>query len=237
MLFAKVDGVKVTASPKLVGQCYYCQSRMTPKCGKIKKWHWSHSRIDVCDTWTQPETEWHRNWKSIFGKDNSEIIIIKNGIKHISDVKTDNGTIIEFQNSKISLDTIQIREEFYGENMMWIINAINYKKNFSTKDSELIAYDNYTPEFDNYAKLHGFSTKYKPDVNIEDDLRFYWKNPPTSWTTSKRKVYLDFGTEKLFCITSGLGNPKGRGYELSKIDFIKDHHGNEVLAREIFQII
>lgn len=236
MLYAKVDGVKATASPKLVGHCFYCESKMIPKCGKIKQWHWSHSRIAICDTWTQPETEWHRNWKSIFGKDNSEIIIIQNGKKHIADVKTKNGTVIEFQNSKISYDTVVTREQFYGENMIWIINAINYKTNFTVKDNDFEVFDTYTPEFEKYAKINGFSTKYKPDSDIDSYLRFSWKKPPESWTASKRKVYLDFGTENLFCVASGMGKVQGIGYEMSKIDFIKSYDGNEALALEIFNL-
>lgn len=51
------------------------------------------------------------------------------GERHAADVKTDQGLVIEFQNSSISPSTIRIREEYYG-NMIWVINAESFKDNF-----------------------------------------------------------------------------------------------------------
>lgn len=54
----------------------------------------------------------------------------KNEEKHIADIRTDSGLIVEFQNSSISSTTIQVRETFY-ENMIWLINSEIFKDNFS----------------------------------------------------------------------------------------------------------
>ena len=53
----------------------------------------------------------------------------EDGEKHLADIKTQDDLVIEFQNSSISTTTIEIREEFYGD-MIWVINAQEFKDNF-----------------------------------------------------------------------------------------------------------
>jgi competence CoiA-like predicted nuclease len=50
-----------------------------------------------------------------FGKENSEIVIKQDGIKHIADILTSNKVVIELQNSPIRKPDIRKRELFYGE--------------------------------------------------------------------------------------------------------------------------
>lgn len=165
----------------------------------------------------------------IFGKENSEIIICKEGKKHIADIKTKKGIIIELQNSKISYDTIKVREEFYGVEMLWIVNARKFEKNFIRTEFENQIYDTYSKEFEYYAKINGFTPKYKPSIGTKKELRFKWQRPHESWTSSQRNVYFDLGDDILFCITEGIGEGKGKGYEISKLEFIRKHEGDESL--------
>jgi len=100
-------------------------------CGEVYDDYWRHKNKSECDSWYEPETEWHRNWKNHFPKDFREIIIIDEVTKekHIADIKTKSNLVIEFQNSSISTVTIKERERFY-KNMVWVINADSFKSNF-----------------------------------------------------------------------------------------------------------
>ena len=100
------------------GICPFCQGKVIAACGEINIHHWRHERLTKCDPWKEHETDWHRGWKERFPADWRETIITKDGEKHIADIMTDKGLIIEFQNSSISSTTIEIRESFY-ENMIW----------------------------------------------------------------------------------------------------------------------
>lgn len=235
MLLAYIDGIRCRALPKAKGICTFCDEIMIAKCGKIKTWHWAHKRIESCDSWSEPESEWHRNWKLVFGKECCEIIICKNDIKHIADIKTMNGWIIELQNSKISIDTIEARENFYGAEMLWIINGINFKDNFRIFPQHIphnYLYDDYSPEFEFYAKLHGFTPNYRPIVQTNNKLHFQWKYAHSVWRKSNRKIYIDFGNEFLFSVTEYHGD-RGKGLEISKIEFIKTHGGDASLVNKL----
>jgi ribosomal protein L33 len=62
-------------------------SKLTPKCGKIKVHHWAHKNDLNCDSWREPETEWHRQWKNRFPNDWQEVVKFdKEGNKHVADV-------------------------------------------------------------------------------------------------------------------------------------------------------
>jgi len=120
--------------PQFSGQqarCQYCRAEMIGCCGEIYDVYWRHKNKNECDSWFEPETEWHRNWKNNFPKDFREIIIIDEVTKekHIADIKTKSNLVIEFQNSSISTVTIKERERFY-KNMVWVINADSFKSNF-----------------------------------------------------------------------------------------------------------
>lgn len=117
------------AAPGITGECPFCLDKLIPKCGEIKIWHWAHKSIVVCDPWSEGETEWHIDWKNKFPKEWQEVIIKKNGVKHIADVLTSKGLILEFQNSPISMIKIKERETFYG-NMAWVFNFKEIIDNF-----------------------------------------------------------------------------------------------------------
>lgn len=129
-----ISGKKIT--PAYSGEravCGFCKKEVRGKCGKIYIWHWQHVHNADCDLWKEGETEWHRAWKNKFPFDWQETIIKKNGEKHIADIFTTNGIVIEFQNSTISSSTIAEREKFY-EKMIWVINAQAFKDNLITEN-------------------------------------------------------------------------------------------------------
>ncbi len=135
MQYAIINGVRRTAEPKLKAVCGHCQGVVQAKCGSQVVWHWAHIAAESCDSWYEPETQWHRDWKAHFGQECSEISIIKEDIRHIADVLTKNNLVIEFQNSPISAETIREREVFYDK-MIWVINGKEFKDNFHTEDKE-----------------------------------------------------------------------------------------------------
>lgn len=236
MLYALVDGIKSSATPYSKGLCPFCESQVIAKCGEFKSWHWAHKKIVSCDSWYKPETEWHRNWKKVFGITNCEIILQKEGVKHIADIKTIHGRIIELQNSPIDNETLASREIFYGNDMAWIINGLHFLNNFKILPFQTIEYDEYSPEFDRFAKMHGFSTFYKPDSQEENKERFHWKRTKKVWSYAKAEVYIDLGDDFLFKIKEWTDSSEGIGYRISKKQFIMENGGDESLLSTIVNI-
>ncbi len=106
--------------------CQCCEEELIAKCGNFRVHHWAHKNSH-CDSWWEPETEWHRNWKNKFPAEWRESIkydTISNE-KHIADIyNPNNDLVIEFQNSPISLDELRSRESFYNK-LIWVVNAEN----------------------------------------------------------------------------------------------------------------
>ena len=126
MKYAIVDGQRREALHGLLGRCPECDAVMTPKCGRLRMAHWAHPQGRV-DHWWEPETEWHRNWKECFTVEWQEIVHhASDGERHIADVKTGHGLVIEFQHSDISEQERCSREEFYGS-MYWVVNGLRLK--------------------------------------------------------------------------------------------------------------
>ena len=110
--------------------CPCCGEIVIPRCGKINIHHWAHKSKRNCDPWWENETEWHRQWKNNFPKECQEVIHYDNvtGEKHVAEVKTQTGIVLEFQHSSIRHEEQYSREQFY-ENMIWVIDAKkDYKK-------------------------------------------------------------------------------------------------------------
>lgn len=123
MKFAVVEGEKQEAQPGLAGECQACGSAAIAKCGKHRIWHWAHKGVRSCDPWWESETEWHRDWKGEFPKEWQEIIqAAENGEKHIADVKTGGGTVLEFQHSFLSEAERLSRELFYPK-LVWVVDG------------------------------------------------------------------------------------------------------------------
>jgi competence protein CoiA len=124
MQYALVDGEVLEPTPGLKGICRNCEAPMIAKCGQHKLWHWAHKSRMHCDPWWEPETDWHRAWKNYFPKEWHEVILFDSILneKHIADVRTDKGLVLEFQHSTITPEETKAREQFYG-NMVWVVDG------------------------------------------------------------------------------------------------------------------
>jgi competence protein CoiA len=116
MRWANTGEGRALATPGASGVCPACNGSVLAKCGEIISWHWAHKAKD-CDTWSEPESEWHLGWKQKFPLDWQEVVIGP----HRADVRTPFG-VLEFQKSSISLAEIKKREHFYGL-MAWVIDS------------------------------------------------------------------------------------------------------------------
>ena len=122
MKFALLKKERIEASRGAKGICPCCGNDLVAKCGEINIHHWAHKkRCD--DYWWENETEWHRNWKNEFPKEWQEIIQYdESGEKHIADVKTSNGWVIEFQHSAIAREERDSRDYFYTK-LIWVVDG------------------------------------------------------------------------------------------------------------------
>jgi len=130
MRFALVNNARVPAEPKLHGLCAGCSQPVVAKCGKQRIWHWAHRGKRTCDGWWESETEWHRAWKNNFRPEWQEYIHHdQSGEKHIADVRTEHGLVIEFQHSHLDPQERAARERFYGK-MIWVVDGMRLKGDY-----------------------------------------------------------------------------------------------------------
>ncbi len=205
MQFALISGHKTEPTPKLRGICAHCQSEMIAKCGRVKVWHWAHKSKLSCDPWWENETEWHRAWKNRFPSEWQEVSAVDplTGERHIADVKTASGRVLEFQHSIIHPTEMQSREVFYGD-MIWVVDGLR---------SELDV---------RYFKM-GLS---KPIQNSPLAYGLKWWGRSrflNNWSEAKAKVYLDFGEDVLWRLVFYDADKKiGAVGPITKEAFIED---------------
>jgi len=132
MRFALLNSELVDAKSGLMAICPGCSQPMVAKCGTRRVHHWAHRGSKPCDDWWEPETEWHRAWKNNFPIEWQEVFLPdeQTGEKHIADVRTPDGIVIEFQHSNIGEKERTSRENFYKE-MIWVVDGTRLKKDFS----------------------------------------------------------------------------------------------------------
>ena len=101
---------------------------MVAKCGEVRLRHWAHKGRLLCDPWWENETEWHRAWKDEFPADWQEFVhLAGDGERHIADVKTGDGWVIEFQHSHIKPEERRSREAFYPK-LIWVVDGTRRKR-------------------------------------------------------------------------------------------------------------
>lgn len=174
MKYSLIDGKRSEPEPKLIGKCPSCGSAMIARCGEIKVWHWAHKGKRSCDVWWENETEWHREWKNRFPESWQETVLKdkSTGEKHIADIHTDDGFVIEFQYSHIKLEEQKARENFYRR-MVWVLSGARRKtdyKRFLKGTEDFIA-----------TKQRGIYFVAFPDECF-----------PSSWINSPVPVFFDF---------------------------------------------
>jgi competence CoiA-like predicted nuclease len=188
MKFATVNESRVSASKNIHGAlCPMCLYPVIPCVGNINIPHFRHVSKENCDTWSDGITKWHLDWQDKFKDEFREVIITKNGEKHIADIKTTNGTVIEFQNSFISPDDIYIRELFYGQ-IVWVFNVSKCKDNIDFLDIK--NKNRYWDTVWNY--------DYCEYEKLKNVLGYNWKYPKKHIFTCKRFVFLDIGDDNVY---------------------------------------
>ena len=118
-------------------KCEICSNILIPKKGNIKVHHYAHKSSDIinCDDWaprfkSDGDHHWHLQWQYFFKNNNYGDIecVIKKELDnklicHRADIITQTNYIVEIQHSNISDKDVVKREEFYGDNLIWIING------------------------------------------------------------------------------------------------------------------
>jgi len=172
MLWAidSVNGSRILPRPNARGKCPSCESPVIAKCGVINEWHWSHSSRDDCDSWSEPESQWHIDWKMKYPRKWQEVRMGK----HRADVKTKK-MVVEFQASPISPVDITEREIFYGE-MVWLIRGHDFRKRFKTWRTRM------------------------PDLHGSARFQFKWTRNRKCWNYAHAGKVIDFGLGQLFWI-------------------------------------
>jgi len=126
MKYAIVNDEKREAKYGLNGTCPICEVPVKPRCGRIRVPHWYHPPGSFDHHW-EPETEWHRKWKDVFPKECQEVCHrAVDGERHLADVKTTHGHVLEFQNSPISEEERRSREAIYRP-LYWVVNGLRLK--------------------------------------------------------------------------------------------------------------
>ena len=161
------NGNRVQAFKGGLGKCQVCGNEVRAYCGEVNIHHWRHIDLEKCDFWKENETEWHRQWKEHFPIEWQEVVVKRDGQIHRADIKTNSNLVVEFQNSSISSGEVKQRERFYG-NMIWLINAIEFKENFQLWS--LVKYQLKSLE-DNYLSYYySYSDSDSPEVEMQKEL-------------------------------------------------------------------
>lgn len=168
MMYAKNNnGVRITAEPGVVATCPNCGNEVKAKCGDIKIWHFAHISLQDCDTWSEGETEWHREWKEMFPESEREIVIKP----HRADI-VHKGTVIEFQSKSLDLYSLYDREKFYGK-MVWVTKSDETKFSFKLKEKNGRMYFSFRWKWCSETWKNATKQIY---VDIGDDFMFkIWK--------------------------------------------------------------
>jgi competence protein CoiA len=148
-------------------RCPACHHPVRGKDGVINVPHWAHLARD-CDPWSEPESEWHLQWKKRFPPNRVEVPIERDGEMHRADIVLEDGRVVELQHSPISVPEIMQREDFY-KHMIWVFDVRNA---FESKRLDI-------------------RHKYEIDT-------FRWKHPKKHIAYAEQLVYLDFGAGRLF---------------------------------------
>lgn len=211
MRFSIVNGEKREAQKGLIGVCIGCDQPVIPKCGPIKIHHWAHKSQCECDHWWENETEWHRSWKNNFPIECQEIRHrAEDGEWHIADVKTKQGNILEFQHSLLNPEERLARNNFYGNDLVWVVDGLRREKDKSQFDLILR----------NSQMIYQNIQLTRLSASIEECTLL------KEWSECRIPVLFDFGVElPLWCLLPK--SSKGFFYAgpLSRQNFIDLHNG------------
>jgi competence protein CoiA len=207
MKFAVVNGQRQEAQPGLSGECQGCGSPVVAKCGEVRIWHWAHLTRRTCDVWWENETEWHRAWKALFPDSWQEIVHpAEDGMKHIADVKTDHGWVIEFQHSHIKPEERRSRDAFYKK-LVWVVDATRL-----TRDAA------------QFAKALRAGTPVGGNPFLRQ-VRTEACRLLREWSGSPAPIFFDFGDEWLWWLLARRSDEPAYIARFPRMGFVVIHHG------------
>ncbi len=195
---------------------------MIARCGELRVDHWAHKGRRHCDTWWENETDWHRAWKDEFPKEWQEVVhYADDGEKHIADVKTPQGWVLEFQHSAIKSEERIARTEFYPK-LVWIVDGTRRK-------------NDHKQFFNEIAILAHMETK-PPIWGVDHD----WSRLLDEWRGLPCPVFFDFGkldmfTDALWCLLPIHDLPWSLLVRFKKSEFLRLHQSDEKDKSQTFE--
>ena len=229
MKFALVNGERREAQPNLSGECTSCGNPMVAKCGELRVWHWAHKGRLLCDPWWEKETAWHRAWKDQFPAEWQENVHRSgDGERHVADVKTGDGWVIEFQHSHLTPEERRSREAFYPK-LIWVVDGTRLKRD---RAQFARAWNEGVPVGGNALVRKAFS----------DDCRLL-----REWADTNAPIFFDLGEmDRLWWLFARNTNGSAYLHPFSRAHFIAWHRStatvaarqlDEFLTKELPQLI
>ena len=194
---------------------------MVARCGEVRLRHWAHKGRLLCDPWWENETEWHRAWKNQFPPECQEILqTAGDGQRHIGDVKTADGWVIEFQHSYITPEERRSREVFYPK-LIWVVDGTRRKRD---RAQVINAWKEGVPV--------GANSPVRKVFSIDRGLL-------REWADSNAPVFLDLGElERLWWILAKNTNGWAYVYPISRALFIEWHRSSATVpARQLGEFV
>lgn len=212
MKFALVGGVRREALPELSGVCPLCSRAVVARCGAIRVWHWSHLGRRLCDSWWENETEWHRRWKALFPLDWQEVVHrADDGERHIADVRTAQGWVLEFQHSYLNAREREARDAFYPR-LVWVVDGLRRKRDRSQ----------FLQALKHARQIHPTMVVVRLSGHRSALVR--------DWVGGRAPVFIDFGQEDpdhLWCLAPCGTAVAGYAARVSKASFATMHLAEE----------
>lgn len=217
MKFALANGQRQEAQPSLSGECPCCGRPMVARCGEVRVRHWAHKGRRLCDPWWENETEWHRAWKDHFPADWQEIVHhAEGGERHVADVKTHEGWVIEFQHSNIRPDERRSREAYY-QSLIWVVDGMRRERDVAQ----------FSRAWANGRSLDPFSSKRRVTYPEGALLR--------DWAGSRAHVFFDFGDgQALWWLFPESDDKRAYLQHISRVQFVRIHRENSAHGPSAF---
>ena len=243
MQYALVNNMRSEPIKGINGLCCGCGKKVISKCGNIKLHHWAHISSDKCDSWWENETEWHRQWKNHFTIDTREVTFYDSVLAeyHRADVHNKNGVTIEFQNSPLTIEELNSRNEFY-KRIIWVVNGKKFKgfeitHNIPDPNCDMLqewdflhgrhlAFASKSDAKKSMVRLYSLNCPELRELTLsQSHLSFVWKYAHAAWYTSTTPIFIDFGGEQLYWLRRRIQERYDYWYlqQVSKLSFLSKY--------------
>lgn len=136
--FSEIDAFK-----KLKWFCPACHSPLVLKNGSVKQAHFAHRNLDICDAYSQNESEEHLNLKYQMAKwfqmreESCQVECYLPDLKQTPDLLVNQKLAIEIQCSPLSIERFQERTKNYRSHGYQVIWLLGEKMRFKVKLTRL----------------------------------------------------------------------------------------------------